>query len=173
MARKELEKMRSKRHRVQQVNWDQVKKVGILYNASHPGFAEKVLDLYRFLYAEGKQPFTLGYMDVKDEKQLPPARLGFDYFCRKQLNRKKLPDSVVTRNFIDEPFDVLLDLNVENILPLYAVSVLSRAKLKAGLALEENDHLNLTIELNPNAASQEVLNELVTQLQSYLREIYV
>jgi len=170
---KELHRLRDRHQPVKQVNWEQVKKVGVLYNAADPKIAEEAQEFFRFLQQEGKQPYTLGYMHINDQKQLPATRLGFDYFCRRSLDGKMLPTATVAKNFMEEPFDILFDLNIENLFPLHAVSVLSKAHLKAGLDLPENRHLHLTIQLDASQPVHTVLHYLIDNLKSYVREIYV
>jgi hypothetical protein len=170
---KELHRLYDRHRRVKQMNWDQVKTVGILYNATSPQLAATVKEFFRQLQSEGKQPHALGYVHVKDEKQVPAAAPGLDYFSRKDLDGKLLPVSSAAKQFIETPFDILFDLDVEQLFPLYAASHLSRAHLKAGLDIPSNRQLNLTIQLDTMQQPEALLKALIGNLVGYVREIRV
>jgi hypothetical protein len=110
-----------------------IRNIGIVWDASRPSeftslnrFHQKMLDL--------KIDVTiLGYFPGKN---LPDQYTAIRYLrCIKkdEVNSFYHPDSSETRSFISNQFDVLIDINFENLVPLLYVTSLSRARLKVGL----------------------------------------
>ncbi|MFB6306819.1 MAG: hypothetical protein ABEH43_07510, partial [Flavobacteriales bacterium] len=61
-----------------------------------------------------------------------------DYFSNKELNWRNLPTDQTVENFIDHPYDILIDLTEGNIIPLEYIVLRSKAGLKAGMYSEAN-----------------------------------
>ena len=75
----------------------------------------------------------LGYFPGKN---LPDQYTAIRYLrCIKkdELNSFYHPASSETRSFISNQFDILIDINFENLVPLVYVTSLSSARLKVGL----------------------------------------
>jgi hypothetical protein len=80
----------------------------------------------------------LGFID---EKELPAdyqSKLEFDFFTRKDLSRFYKPGGNTVKNFIQEDYDILIDLTSEEVIPLRYILNYSRARFKVGFYSEEN-----------------------------------
>ena len=60
------------------------------------------------------------------------SKLEYDFFSTKQLNWFGKPTSMIIQNFINEKYDVLLDLNINDHFSLKYISALSKADFKVG-----------------------------------------
>ena len=58
-----------------------------------------------------------------------------------------MPVSEVTDKFIKEPFDILIDLSLENYYPIQYNTALSPAKFKAGRYTQDDPYLDLMIDI--------------------------
>jgi hypothetical protein len=108
--------------------------VGILYDATDKDTFEMVRELHRELRQNGLSPVSLGYIDFKEATFHPLARPEADYFFKHQLNWMQKPSSPVVDNFIQEPFDILIHLSLQDFYPLDYIAALSKAGLKIGRA---------------------------------------
>jgi len=108
--------------------------IGILYDATDKDNFEVVREFFRDLRSHEKNPVSLGYIDYKEVTFHPLARPESDYFFKDQLNWMKKPSSPVVDNFINEPFDILINLTLEDFHPLDYIAALSKAGLKIGRA---------------------------------------
>ncbi|MFM8432612.1 MAG: DUF6913 domain-containing protein, partial [Bacteroidota bacterium] len=79
-----------------------------------------------------KDTLAMGFVD---KKKLPPAQYpqyGLDFFCRKDLSIGMIPNDPIVRNFIEERFDILINLNAESCFPLQYIATLSNARFRVG-----------------------------------------
>jgi len=115
-------------------NFKTVRNIGIVWDATRPAeftclnrFHQKMQDL--------KIDVTiLGYYPGKD---LPDQYTAIRYLrCIKnnEVNSFYHPYSSETRSFINNQFDILIDINFEKLIPLLYLTSLSRARLKVGLS---------------------------------------
>jgi hypothetical protein len=116
-------------------NFTEAKRIGILYRDDD----ERAYNRIR-AFAKGlKENFrtntvqVLGFVDLPD-KQLPvwqQRKLEYDYFTHNDLNWYMKPVKNV-RNFLEQDFDLLIDLSGGNITPLGFVLKASKAHMKVG-----------------------------------------
>ena len=110
------------------VNFDAAKRIGILFDATNPE-NETVVNRYkRNLQNNGKQVDMLAYVDDKQEHDTTL----FKYFNRKNLSWTLEPTGTLVEQFIQTPFDILLNLHINTVPPLEYVSALSKAHLRVG-----------------------------------------
>jgi len=105
-------------------------KVGILYNALDGD--KQVLQLAKWFSNHGVKVISLGFVDEKELGSNFSPNYKTDYFCKRNLTRWNLPKEEDINRFVLEPFDYLINLYREPILPLMGVSALSRAKFRIG-----------------------------------------
>lgn len=118
-------------------NFNEIKTVGILFDASSIEDYELVKRYVVYLREYRKRVKALGFF----AGQIPAmtySKLEYDFFSVKELNWFGKPSSVVTQNFIDEKYDLLIDLNVNNHFALKYISALSQSAFKVG-RYDEND----------------------------------
>lgn len=167
---KKLREQSAHTAKVVQKNWADVNTVGIVYDASDAGITGLVTEFCEFIRREHKSVHVLGYVDTTDVKKIPASSDDIAYFSKKDKVSGGLPDTAPVRRFVETPFDLLVDLNVEN-KPLPAsVAVVSAACFKTGAQLQENQHLQLTFQLHSPLPQQQV-EELITLIKQYLPAI--
>ena len=113
-------------------SFNQVKTIGILYDASELETIKEVKQATKKLAAMGKEIFTLGFVN---KKQIPPnlePHTKEDYYCKKDLHWYKLPIKERISRFANEHFDYLLNVYTTDKLPLIGVSALSKAHCRLG-----------------------------------------
>jgi len=108
--------------------------IGILYDATEKETFEQVKEFFRDLKNSGKDPVSLGFIDGTDVTFHPLARPESDYLFKTQVNWYEKPGSPVVENFIDEPFDILINLTLADNYPLDFIAAVSKAGLKIGRA---------------------------------------
>lgn len=124
----------SKRYR-QGCNLRNANHVGLIYLERDFEFRKTIIDLSRHLKEEldVKSVSVLSYVDAdaKDTPRWLVKKLSSGYFCKSDLNWYSKPTSEVA-NFSNIEFDILIDLEVDPVLPLKFVLKSSRAKMKVG-----------------------------------------
>jgi hypothetical protein len=109
--------------------------IGILYDATTKEIFDLVKEFYLDLKQHQKNPVSLGYIDFNEALHFHPlARPEADYFFKNQQNWFKKPNGAVVENFIDEPFDILINLTLEDNYAIDYIASVSKAGLKIGRA---------------------------------------
>lgn len=149
-------------------NIDAVSSVGVIFSADTEENYRIISKFAILLKKEGvKNIHLLGYTKEKELPSYLGAKLGQDFLLKKELNWYLKPDSTAAKNFIHEPFDILIDLTIENIFPLLYILGKSSAHFKVGKGNCGKDFL-FDMMINTNA---EGLENLSKQILHYLRQI--
>ena len=124
--------------------------IGLLYLERDHAHYREVKDLAKYLQEEVgvKKISMLSYVD-NHKKHIPGwlvKKLDSGYFCKSDLNWYGKPQKEV-QAFIDCEFDILLDLELEPILPLKHVLVQSKAKMKVVAAQPEWDIMDYDFQV--------------------------
>ena len=160
---------RSKPQRsVKALNIKAAKSVGIIYRADSEESFELVKRYVKFLREYKIKVRTIGFFN---EKEIPcdvHPKLEFDFFCKKDLNFRLEPSCVVVDNFIDEQFDILIDLTVNKDEVLRHPVFLSKANFKVGAGGKStSEDLDLLIKLK----DEEGVRQLMKGIDQFLHLI--
>jgi hypothetical protein len=126
---------------------EEAKTIGILYDATEYVSFEIVRDLVKNLTSSSVTISVLGYVNSNKLIDHYLYRKGFDFFSKNDLNWYYKPVSELTEKFINEPFDILIDLSLSFQFPIHYISSLSVAKFKAGRFSKENTSLDFMIDM--------------------------
>lgn len=138
-----LNQERQQRRRApRSVNWEDARSIGILFEATDLNRRQAVLRYSEALKAQGKRVKLLGYFhnDQNDPNFI------FPHFNRRQFDWALRPTASEVHSFIDEPFDLLLNIEPATRLHSEYIALLSRAALKVGPYTENTDCYDLMIE---------------------------
>jgi hypothetical protein len=138
--------------------------IGIIYNATEYVSFEIIRNLVKELTHESKKVMVLGYVDSKDLIDNYLYRKGFDFFSKNELNWYYKPISPLVDQFIQEPFDLLINLSLEDHYPIRYITSLSAARFKTGRYTPDDLCLDLMIDIEKEkntmqALHKEILNE--------------
>ncbi len=108
---------------------------------------------------------ALGYVDAKHLPHYMSSRLNYDQFCQKDLDWYRRPHGNTVENFIAEEYEVLIDLTLDDLLPIQHIVAKSRARFKVGRYSRGNERfLDMMIDM----AGSQSLPQLITQVHHYL-----
>ena len=113
-------------------SFDSCKTVGILFDATNAEDYEIVKRYVLYLREFRKKVNVIGFFNMKQMPPMTYSKLEYDFFSQKELNWIGKPSGVVIQNFINEEYDLLIDLNVHDHFPLKYMCALSKAKFKVG-----------------------------------------
>lgn len=148
---------------------DSVKDIGIVWDASG---IQDLSFLSKFQQKMQERNIDVKIIGYYPGEELPDRLLAIRYlscFKRKDLNFFYIPVSAEAEKFIKTPFDVLIDVNLNNLLPLEYITALSVASLKVGL-FNENNSISY-FELMIEAGKKPVLNDYLDNVIYYLEMI--
>lgn len=108
---------------------------------------------------------ALGYSDQKVMPHYLHARLNFDALCQKDLNWYRIPQGNAVQNFMAEEFEILIDLTLEDRLPIQYILAKSRARFKVGRWSDSNKKI---LDMMIDMAGSRSLPQLIQQVHHYL-----
>jgi hypothetical protein len=151
------------------VGIDQAKSIGIIFDASEKENLEIIKKYVSSLKEEKKKVQVLGYYNLKELPFELNSKLDYDYFSKKDVNWHLKPNNAVITNFANEPFDILLNLTTDIVLPIQYVFVMSKANFKIGRASAK--HLPF-YDLSIEAKEESGLKQLIDIFTKYLKMIH-
>ena len=125
----------------------EAKNIGIIYDATEYISFEIVRDLVKQLSNNSVSIMVLGYVDSKKLIDHYLYRKGFDFFCKNDLNWYYKPVSSQTEQFINEPFDILINLSLDYKFPIHYISSVSKASFKTGRYSLDDNSLDFMIDV--------------------------
>lgn len=147
------------------INLSDAKTVGILFEFSNEDDYKVVTDFIKQLQDEGKRVRSIAFFQGKKTPHYFVQKLMSDLITPKQTNWYGKPTADFTEDYIQEKFDILIDLSLRNNFPLQYISGLSNANLKVGLFGETNSHY-YDVMLDPIPDTQ--ISEFINQIKHYL-----
>ena len=125
--------------KINKFKFENAKTVGIIFDATNPDDFEQVKRYANELRENNKKVKVLGYFKSNGVPALTYSKLDFDFFSNKEVSLLGKPTPVFIHNFIEEEYDLLIDLNIHDHFALRYVAAMSKAVFKVGKFEEEND----------------------------------
>jgi hypothetical protein len=119
-------------------NMAEAKTFAILFEASNIDNIELVKKYANYLKEMKKKIRVIGFFNTPFPPDITYSKLEYEFFSVKELNWFMAPSGSFLKNFLEEEFDVLIDLNLSDEFPLKYISSLSKARFKVGKFNEEN-----------------------------------
>jgi hypothetical protein len=154
--------LRDARRELRSCNINNAKSIGILFNATHQVSFEIVKDLVKDLTTKKNEIEVLGYVDSKQLIDHYLYRKGFEFFTRSQLNWYYKPTQPNVDAFINKPFDILIDLSLDDPFPIKYIIACSTAKFKAGRFTPIHEYLDFMIDIEKE---KKTMNDLKSELE--------
>lgn len=145
-------------------NFAQAKSIAILFNATDIANHPAILNYRKELETDKKKVKILGYIDTSRKDNF----LSFDYFSNSHLNWHKKPVGHVIDDFIQTPFDILINAYHNEALPLRYISLLSKAKFRIGIYNQTKIDIN---DVMINFEEQMDLETVLKEMDSFLRNL--
>lgn len=142
-------------------NIEDAKTFAILYDSSDKENIDLVKKYVLYLKELRKKVKVVGYHSLKNIPEFTYSKLEYEYFSRNDLNWYLKPAGVFLDNFINEDFDVLIDLNITDQFPLEYIASLSKAKFKVGkYSLRKKDTFDMMIEMDKDKSFKFFLRQV-------------
>lgn len=146
-------------------SFDRIKTVGILFDASNVEDFELVKRYVVFLREHTKKVKVMGFFSAKEIPALTYSKLEYDFFTSKEINWLGKPTTHLIDNFINEEYDLLIDLNIHDHFALKYIAALSKAKFKVGKYKEEDESI---YDMMIDADNTQTLKYFLRQIDTYI-----
>ncbi|MGK0366134.1 MAG: hypothetical protein ACI85O_003205 [Saprospiraceae bacterium] len=146
------------------VDFDRAETVGLLFDATELNNREIVLKFAKSLENKGKKVRLLGFVNIKEETD----NLAFPNFNLKSLNLALMPESSTdVQEFMKKDFDILINLSLDETVPLEYIAALSNAKFRVGPFTERT----VCYELMIDVTKRKSLDAFIHQAQFFLEKM--
>lgn len=151
--------LKNKTREVEACNVSEAKSIGILFNATHQVSFEIVKALVKDLSTKKNKIDVLGFVDSKHLIDHYLYRKGFDFFTQSQLNWYYKPIVENVEKFIEKPYDILIDLSLDDPFPIHYIIACSQAKFKVGRYYEGQDCLDFMIDMEKEKEAMDKIRD--------------
>ena len=146
-------------------NINQAATVGILYSFRDRDEFELIRKYVSYLREMKKKVKCLVYYDTKEEPNVSYSKIDFDFVGKKSHAPTGVPTDHLITNFIEEEFDILIDVNFTSALVLTYTTAISRAHFKVGRTDQYQDDYDLLLATTKDKGVKAFLRETDTYLQ--------
>jgi len=147
------------------VNLVSARTVALLYYLPDEATYKKVEAILSRLSEMNLKIRVVCYTDLKISPHYFIPKISQDIITAKEVNWKYQPQKPFVKDFIDTPFDILIDLSLTEYLPLLYFAALSNAGLKVGMFREDHQ---LYYDLMIHTAPDETIDSFTEQVIHYL-----
>jgi len=159
--KKATKNLRTKRS---SVDFDRAETVALLFDATELNNREVVLKFAKSLEKKGKKVRLLGFVNIKEETD----NLAFPNFNQKELDLALLPTkSTDAQEFMKRDFDILINLSLDETVPLEYIAAMSNAKFRVGPFTERT----VCYELMIDVTKKKSLDAFIHQAQFFLEKM--
>ena len=146
-------------------NLKDAKRIGILYNLDDVPDYDVVEEFVTQLQHDRKEVRALGYVKNKNLISRFLPKLSYDFFSGKDINWFYKPVKQKVMDFISKDFDLLIDLDMKDSLPLKYISGLSMSMCRIGRYSEGSSSCyDFMLDVN----SSMPVTEFIKQITHYL-----
>jgi hypothetical protein len=151
--------LRTEIHQPQVCNIKDALNIGIIYNATEYVSFEIIRNLVKELTHDSRKITVLGYVNSKNVIDSYLYRKGFDFFSLIELNWYYKPVSPVVNQFIEQQFDLLINLSLEEHFPIQYITAMSKATFKSGKYSLGDNRLDLMIDIEKEKSTMRNLKK--------------
>lgn len=142
------------------------KSVGILWNPADEGSIETYESLRKALQIKGIKPTGIAYINSRREMETLTTITHSGFLHRRQVRCLGRPTSGDGIQFIQEPFDILIDLSISKAIALQYLLVYSPATFKVGWKGTEQNYYDLNIDVSEKPQCRYLMEQIVYYLEN-------
>lgn len=115
------------------LEFEKLATVGVVFDASDEKKYKRASHLIGYLKSQKKVVSAIGFVALKEMPHYADNTLSNNYLFKKDVSWFNFPNSSFTNEFLNKEFDLLIDLNFDNIPSLRILTKYSLAHCKVGL----------------------------------------
>ena len=159
---------KNKRKSIKFMNLNDAQSIGIIFNASKKENMDFIINFVKEIKNSSKEIKLLGFINNKQQDNFYNKFVYCDFFNLKDINWYGKPQKEKITDFINTNFDILIDLNLDDITSLDFVLVSSQAKFKVGkLNKTKNNYYDLSLDI----PEEKSVLYMIEQTKIYLKMI--
>jgi hypothetical protein len=167
-AKRNLKKLRNAKRSRKVINYYEAKEIGIIYPSDNESKFVLVKQFIEYFKKEHgiSQVKALGFINEKEAPFYHSHILNHDYYTAKDLSWYGNPTCSATESFIEQEFDILIDLSENDRIPIRFVLERSNARFKVGRDTDSESY-DMVLEMK----KESTLDQYIKQVNHFLRSI--
>jgi hypothetical protein len=148
-------------------NFSEVKNIGIVWNASNHGEFQSLARFHQNMNDRNIDVKIIGYYNGK---HLPDQYTAIRYlscFKKSETSIFYIPDSAEARSFAKNKFEILIDINFDELFPLNYITEISQSLFKVGLfnAADSSTPFDLLMDIKKPVNIDDYLKQVIRYLE--------
>jgi hypothetical protein len=141
------------------------KYVGILWNPEDEGSQDAYESLRKIVHGKKIKTTGIAQIDSIREMEILTTNTKSGFLDKRNVTWLGRPKSNAGIHFIEEPFDILIDLSVNKTIALQYMLVHSKAIFKVGWKGEDPNYYDLTIDIAEKPQCKYLMEQMVYYLE--------
>ncbi len=150
------------------ISFNEAKHIGIIYKVVDEDFHNSVIEFIKTLQDIDIDVHALGFVDYKDIPHYCYPKIKHKVLTLKHLNWHYKPMGIDVNDFSNKEFDILIDLTMNNYIPVQYVLSHSQAKYIVGKYYETSTHY---YDMMLKVDNSFKINEFIKVVVEYLKII--
>jgi len=164
-----LKEVQKQKHKSEVIGFGDAVSIGILYDATDERDYETVKAYVKTVRGTYKKDIlAMGFIDKKKLPASQFAQYGLDFFTRADLDFRLIPNNPIVKNFIEQKFDILINLNAGNCFPLRYIAALSRSRFRVG---RYDQKYTTCYDMMIHLSAETPIKEVIEETEYFLRKI--
>ena len=137
-----------------------VKKIGILFDATMMEDKMEVLEFEKILQRTGAKTILMGYLDHDADT----GGVSFRHFTNKDRSFSLIPFNNDVERFLSTDYDIIINADLSQCISLHYLAIVSDALLKVGPQSELNEFYHLVLDTKDTLTIKQYISELISIL---------
>ena len=142
------------------------KSVGILWHPADEGSIETYELLRKLLQTKGIKSTGIAFIDSNREMETLATVTHSGFLHRRNVRWFGCPQTSDGMQFIQDPFDILIDLSIVKTIALQYILVHSQATFKVGWQGAEQNYYDLNIDVSEKPQCRYLMEQVVFYLEN-------
>lgn len=144
------------------------KTVGVVFVVEDEASYNRIDNWLKKLVAAGKEVRVVGYHNSDNVPHYCIPKLKHEYYSKKDVNWYGKPVRPSLNDFVREPFQILIDLTIDDNFTTKYITSLSKSSMKIGRKSDENqDFYDFMISLNEDLD----MDDFIYFIESYTKQL--
>lgn len=147
---------------------ESAKTVGVVFVVEDETSYTRIENWLKKLVAAGKEVRVVGYHHSDNVPHYCIPKLKHEYYSKKDVNWYGKPIRPSLNDFVREPFQILIDLTIDDNFTTKYITSLSKSSMKIGRKSDENqDFYDFMISLNEDLD----MDDFIYFIESYTKQL--
>ena len=141
-------------------NFQTAKNIGLIFNANKQDSYKITMDFIKYLTLKNINVSAIGFVDNKEAIDYFSIKKNITIFSLKNTNWFGRPKSSNIDDFIEKPFDIVINLCIDDIYALHYILVCSKAKLKISIEFPTYNYADFRIKYTKDFTQKNYIDEI-------------